>query len=72
MAGGDDGAFAGCLRTKGFTLLAPGENEHKNYCPEFGLVLINELKGKTVRVELIGDELPVGTFPTVGICQAPE
>jgi len=66
------GAFAGCLRTKEYSPLAPGQVEHKYYCPAVGLKLINELKGKTLRVEYIGDTLPLGsTFADDGVCPAP-
>lgn len=47
------GDYENCLKTKEWTALAPGEIEHKHYCLNVGLVLINELKGKTVRVELV-------------------
>ncbi len=47
------GDFEDCLKTKEWTPLEPGEIEHKYYASGVGLVLINELKGKTVRVELI-------------------
>lgn len=49
----DYGEFDGCLKTKEWTKLAPGEVEHKYYAPGVGLVYIKELKGKTVYVELI-------------------
>lgn len=62
------GTFAGCLRTKEYTPLAPGAVEQKNYCPGWGLLLIKELQGKTVRVELMGDSLPAGDFPATGVC----
>jgi hypothetical protein len=68
----DIGEFNRCVKTKEWTPLAPGEIEHKFYCFDAqgnsaGLVLIEELKGKTVKVELIGDSLPAafpGEFPT--------
>jgi hypothetical protein len=67
----DIGEFNRCVKTKEWTPLAPGNIEHKFYCFDAqgnsaGLVLIEELKGKTVRVELIGDSLPAafpGEFP---------
>jgi len=66
----DFGEFNQCLKTKEWTPLAPGEIEHKFYCFDAqgnsaGLVFIEELKGKTVKVELIGTTLPgpPGTFP---------
>lgn len=67
------GPFTDCLKTKEWTPLERGHVEHKFYCPTGGgLMLINELHGKTVRVEYIGQTLPAGTFPTdlpaVGAC----
>lgn len=67
------GPFTDCLKTKEWTPLERGHVEHKFYCPVGGgLMLINELHGKTVRVEYIGDTLPVGDFPQelpdVGAC----
>lgn len=61
------GTFEHCLVTKEYTGLSPGEIEHKSYCRlsqgGFGLTKIDELKGKTRRVEYIGDALPAGDFP---------
>lgn len=61
-----------CLKTKEWTALEPGNVEHKFYCKVsdggVGLMLINELKGKTVRVEYIGPTLPAGDFPMEGEC----
>lgn len=71
------GDYMNCLQTKEYTPLAPGEVEHKFYCRlsegGVGLTLINELKGKTRRVEYVGTSLPAGgtfpgTFPTSTIC----
>jgi len=47
------GGFDNCLKTKEWTRLEPGVIEHKYYAPGVGLVFVEELKGKTVRVELI-------------------
>ncbi|MBC2714069.1 MAG: hypothetical protein HF978_02060 [Desulfobacteraceae bacterium] len=47
------GDFDDCLKTKEWTPLEPGEIEHKYYAPGIGLVFIEELKGKTVLVELV-------------------
>lgn len=49
----DYGDYEDCLKTKEWTPLAPGAIEHKFYAPGVGLVYIEELKEKTVRVELI-------------------
>jgi len=46
-------SYKNCLVTKEWTQLDPGNVEHKYYAPGFGLVLIRELKEKTVRVELV-------------------
>lgn len=46
--------FSGCLKTKEWTVLEPGSIEHKYYCPGIGLVYVEELKEKTVYVELVG------------------
>jgi len=45
--------YEGCLKTKEWTPLGPGVVEHKYYAPGVGLVFIEELKEKTVEVELI-------------------
>lgn len=55
----DLGEFEDCLKTKEWTPLEPGEIEHKFYAPGVGLVFIEELKGKTVEVELIS----IGDIP---------
>lgn len=47
------GEFENCLVTKEWTPLERGNVEHKFYASGVGLVLINELKEKTKRVELI-------------------
>lgn len=47
------GDFDDCLKTKEWTHLEPGTIEHKYYAPGVGLVFIEELKGKTVYVELV-------------------
>jgi hypothetical protein len=69
--------YEGCLKTKEWTPLERGAVENKFYCPPFGEVLVTELKGKTLRVELIGDSLddvplPEGggpnVFPAAGVC----
>jgi hypothetical protein len=48
------GTFEGCAKAKEWTPLDPGTVEHKYYAPGVGLVYIEELKGKTVKVELVG------------------
>jgi hypothetical protein len=51
------GDYEDCLETKEWTPLEPGNVEHKYYAPGVGLVFIEELKEKTVEVELV-DILP--------------
>jgi hypothetical protein len=65
------GDFEGCLMTREWTPLEPGEVEHKFYCPEDGnsgpgLMFIEELKGKTVYVEYIGSNFDNGPAPGEG------
>lgn len=56
------GNFHDCMKTKEWTPLEHGHIENKWYCPSGGgLVAIDELKGKTVRVELI-EETEVDPF----------
>jgi hypothetical protein len=63
------GEFAGCLKTKEWSPLERGSIEHKFYCPAGGgLMLIEELKGKTVRVEFVGTSRPPGTYAATGSC----
>jgi len=45
--------FEDCLVTKEWSQLDPGNVEHKYYADGVGLVLIKELKGKSVRIELV-------------------
>ena len=47
------GDYSDCMKTKEWTTLELGHNENKFYAPGVGLVLINELKGGTTRIELI-------------------
>jgi hypothetical protein len=54
-----------CMKTKEWTPLEPGEVEHKFYC-DGELVLIEELKGKTVIVELIENTWGTPDWPDVG------
>jgi len=51
----DYGDYDDYLKTKEWTPLDPGTIEHKYYAPGVGLVYIEELKGKTVEVELIAE-----------------
>jgi hypothetical protein len=47
------GDFEDCLATKEWSPLERGAIEHKFYAPGVGLVLTEELKGKTFRSELV-------------------
>ena len=49
----DFGDYEDCLKTKEWSPLEPGNVEHKYYCMPDGLILIEELHGKTKWVELI-------------------
>lgn len=58
-----------CLKTKEWTPLDTGHNEHKFYCSDGAvgeLSLIHELKGKTVVVELIGRNVAPVPGPPAG------
>jgi hypothetical protein len=66
----DLGDLSGCLVTREWSPLSPGEVEKKWYCKaqdgfSGGLALVEELKGKTLRVEYAGSTLPdtVDSFP---------
>jgi hypothetical protein len=52
------GDYEDCLVTKEWTKLEPGNVEHKYYAPDLGLVYIEELKEKTVKVELVDIDAP--------------
>ncbi len=52
------GDFDGCLVTKEWSPLSRGSLEHKHYCPDVGLVLIEKLAGKPETVEPIDLGLP--------------
>ena len=47
------GTFHGCLETRDFTPLEPGAVEAKFYCPGVGLVKSRDLRGGTVRLDLV-------------------
>jgi hypothetical protein len=59
----EEDEYEGCLMTKEWTPLERGEIEHKYYCSEVGLVLIQELKGKTVWVELVDVDVESPDLP---------
>ena len=52
------GDFDGCVITKEWSPLSPGSIEHKHYCPDFGLVLIEHAGGKSDAVEAVEIDLP--------------
>jgi len=71
------GSYEGCVKIKEWTPLESGHVEHKFYCPPIGLMQVDELMGKTLHVELVGDSLndvplPEGdgpnNFAVVGVC----
>lgn len=45
--------FHNCLKTKEWTPLERGFIEQKFYCPEVGLVAVDEHHGKRIRLELV-------------------
>lgn len=48
------GDFDGCIVTKEWSPLSPGAVEHKSYCPDVGLVLVEQFGGgKPVAVEAV-------------------
>jgi hypothetical protein len=69
--------YSNCLVTKEWTPLEPGSVEHKYYCLDppvagpvgpvgSGLVFIEELQGKTVQVEFVGNDFGFGPLPGEG------
>lgn len=53
------GDFDGCIVTRESTPLAPGEVEHKSYCPNVGLVLIESFgRNKAAAVEAVDLDAP--------------
>jgi hypothetical protein len=61
-----DSEFEECLMTREWTPLEPGHVEHKFYCPDAGLMFIEELKERTVYVEYVGPDfssLGIGPLP---------
>lgn len=59
------GNFSDCIKTKEFTDLEKGSIEYKTYCPDVGLVTVNEHHGAIVRFELTAgtDALKFRTVP---------
>jgi hypothetical protein len=58
------GTFANCIVTKDFSKLEPGHVEQKSYCPDIGLVAVDEHHGAIVRFDLTGGADPL-RFRTV-------
>jgi len=66
------GSFSDCLVTKEWSPLEKGAVEQKFYCPSGGGLLYNtELKGKTLRIEYVGNTLPDGDYAQTGVCPEP-
>jgi hypothetical protein len=57
----EPGEWENCLVTKEWNELEPGSVEQKTYCPEVGLVLVEEHRGALVRVELVEPETEAAT-----------
>jgi hypothetical protein len=58
------GSFSDCIVTKEFTTLEKGSIEYKTYCPEVGLVSVDEHHGKVVRFELVTNSSDALRFRT--------
>ena len=60
------GTFENCVKTKEFTTLEKGSIEQKTYCPNVGLVTVEEHHGAILRFELTSgaDPLKFRTVPT--------
>jgi hypothetical protein len=65
------GTFTGCLKTKEWSDLDTGSVEQKYYCPDIGLVAIDEHHGKILRAELVdpGGAPPSRTHSSSGRCR---
>ncbi len=57
------GTFTGCLKTKEWSDLDTGSVEQKYYCPDIGLVAIDEHHGKILRAELVDPEAGAAAQP---------
>lgn len=57
--------LTGCLKTKEWTQLEPGHVEQKYYCPDIGLVAVDEHHGKKLRFELVDPSADALRFRTV-------
>jgi hypothetical protein len=56
--------FTGCLKTKEWSKLSPGDIEQKYYCPGIGNVAVDEHHGKLLRFELVDPSIAL-RFRTV-------
>lgn len=59
------GTFSNCITTKEFSDLEKGSIESKSYCPQIGLVAVDEHHGKVLRSELTGGSGDAFRFRTV-------
>lgn len=57
--------FTGCLKTKEWSKLSPGDIEQKYYCPGIGNVAVDEHHGKVLRFELVDPSADALRFRTV-------
>jgi len=57
--------FTGCLKTKEWSALSPGEVEQKFYCPDIGVVAVDEHHGKIFHFELVDPSAEALRFRTV-------
>jgi len=59
------GTFTNCIKTKEFTDLEKGSIEYKYYCPNVGLVVVDEHHGTVLHFELIDPSADAFRFRTV-------
>jgi hypothetical protein len=57
--------FTGCLKTKEWSKLSPGDIEQKYYCPGIGNVAVDEHHGKVLHFELVDPAAEALRFRTV-------
>jgi len=59
------GTFSNCIVTKEFSALEKGSTEYKSYCPDLGLVAVDEHHGKTLHSELTSGSADALRFRTL-------